>query len=288
MPSTSTTLRSCTPPSDHFDEERRRCPAPVLGTRAGRQSAHDAAFRRARAETGSYAPSVIDRLPRVLLRAEGGAVAVTAIALYLHADYPWWLLVVLALAPDLSMVGYAAGPTIGAAAYDAAHTSLLPVVLAAIGVIADAEIAIQVGLIWLAHRRGSRDRVRPEVSHRIQGHPPTARIAANVPSAPVFREMSHEGVRTGCGAVNDHRRRPGEITDVGRYSPPDWHPTEDMILFGDRDIRGVAGHRLRDHAHVVLGAGARAGRRRHPDGGSSEVVADKARVPPDHHPGLRR
>ena len=102
-------------------------------------------------ETGSYALSMIDRLPRVLLRAEGVAVAVTAIALYLHADYPWWLLVVLALAPDLSMVGYAAGPTIGAAAYDAAHTYSLPVVLAAIGVIADAEIAIQVGLIWLAH-----------------------------------------------------------------------------------------------------------------------------------------
>jgi hypothetical protein len=94
---------------------------------------------------------MIDRLPRVLLRAEGVAVAVTAIALYFHADYPWWLLVVLALAPDLSMIGYVAGPTIGAAAYDAAHTSSLPVVLAAIGVIADAEIAVQVGLIWLAH-----------------------------------------------------------------------------------------------------------------------------------------
>ena len=94
---------------------------------------------------------MIDRLPRILLRAEGGVVAVTAIALYLHADYPWWLLVVLALAPDLSAVGYLAGPTVGAAAYDAAHTYSLPIGVAAIGVIADAEIAIQVGLIWLAH-----------------------------------------------------------------------------------------------------------------------------------------
>ena len=94
---------------------------------------------------------MIDRLPRILLRAEGVAVAVAAIGLYFHADYPWWLLVVLALAPDLSIVGYVAGPTIGAAAYDAAHTYSLPVVLAAIGVIADAENAIQVGLIWLAH-----------------------------------------------------------------------------------------------------------------------------------------
>ena len=66
--------------------------------------------------------------PRVLLRAEGLAVAVAAVALYFHAGYPWWLLVVLVLAPDLSMVGYLAGPNVGAMAYDAAHTYVLPVV----------------------------------------------------------------------------------------------------------------------------------------------------------------
>jgi hypothetical protein len=76
---------------------------------------------------------------------------IASIALYFNADYPWWLLVVLVLAPDLSMVGYAAGSTVGAAAYDAAHTYSLPVILGTIGVIADAETAVQVGLIWLAH-----------------------------------------------------------------------------------------------------------------------------------------
>jgi Domain of unknown function (DUF4260) len=83
---------------------------------------------------------MVDRLPRVLLRAEGLGVPVAAIALYFHADYPWWLLVVLVLAPDLSMVGYLAGSTIGAAAYDAAHTYSLPVALAAVGLIVDAEL----------------------------------------------------------------------------------------------------------------------------------------------------
>jgi hypothetical protein len=94
---------------------------------------------------------VADRLPRVLLRAEGVAVAIAAIALYFHAGYPWWLFLALILAPDLSMVGYVAGPATGAATYDAAHTYALPVVLAAIGVVADADVAVQVGLIWLAH-----------------------------------------------------------------------------------------------------------------------------------------
>jgi Domain of unknown function (DUF4260) len=94
---------------------------------------------------------VVDRLPRVLLHAEGAAVAAAAIALYFDAGYPWWLLVALALAPDLSMVGYLAGPIIGAAAYDAAHTYSLPVALAAVGLIVDAETAVQLGLIWLTH-----------------------------------------------------------------------------------------------------------------------------------------
>jgi hypothetical protein len=94
---------------------------------------------------------MVDRLPRALLHAEGVAVAVAAIALYFHADFPWWLLVALVLAPDLSMVGYLAGPAIGAAAYDAAHTYSLPVALAAVGLIVDAETAVQVGLIWLTH-----------------------------------------------------------------------------------------------------------------------------------------
>lgn len=78
-------------------------------------------------------------------------VAVAAIALYVHLDYPWWLLLVLALAPDLSMVGYAAGPIVGAAAYDVAHTYSLPVALAAIGVLVDADLAVQIGLVWIAH-----------------------------------------------------------------------------------------------------------------------------------------
>lgn len=94
---------------------------------------------------------MVDRLPRVLLRAEGVAVAVAAIALYFHADYPWWLLVALVLVPDLSIAGYVLGPTIGATIYDAAHTYALPVALAAIGVIADAEAAVQLGLILFAH-----------------------------------------------------------------------------------------------------------------------------------------
>jgi Domain of unknown function (DUF4260) len=94
---------------------------------------------------------VAERLPRLLLHTEGVAVAAAAIVVYFHAGYPWWLLLALALAPDLSLLGFLAGPRRGAQAYDAAHTYVLPVALTTAGVLADADRAVQVGLIWLAH-----------------------------------------------------------------------------------------------------------------------------------------
>ena len=94
---------------------------------------------------------VLGRLPRLLLHAEGAAVAAAAIALYFYADYPWWLLVILALAPDVSLAGYVAGPRVGSAIYNAAHTYVPPVALGAIGVIAGADLAIQLALIWITH-----------------------------------------------------------------------------------------------------------------------------------------
>jgi Domain of unknown function (DUF4260) len=98
-----------------------------------------------------YVDPVLSRLPGVLLRVEGAAVAGAAVALYFHAGYPWWLLVVLVLAPDLSMLGFMAGPSVGTVSYNALHTSAPPVVLATVGVIVDTDIAVQLGLIWLAH-----------------------------------------------------------------------------------------------------------------------------------------
>jgi hypothetical protein len=92
-----------------------------------------------------------ERLPRLLLHAEGAAVAIAAVVLYFDAGYAWWLLVVLALAPDLSAVGFLAGPRVGTVAYDVAHTYVWPVALAALGVVGDADTAVQLGLIWATH-----------------------------------------------------------------------------------------------------------------------------------------
>jgi hypothetical protein len=86
-----------------------------------------------------------------LLQAEGAALFVAAIALYLDADFSILALVLLALAPDVAFVGFLAGPRIGAISYDALHFEAVPLLLGTVGVLAEEPVAIQVALIWLAH-----------------------------------------------------------------------------------------------------------------------------------------
>jgi hypothetical protein len=94
---------------------------------------------------------MLDRLPRRLLRLEGLALALAALVVYVHMDYGWLALLLLILAPDLSMIGYVAGPRIGALAYDALHTTIAPLALGAVGIVAESATPIQLALIWLAH-----------------------------------------------------------------------------------------------------------------------------------------
>ena len=93
----------------------------------------------------------VGRLPGLLLRLEGAAVLAGSLALYFDQDFGWLALVVLALAPDLAAIGYMAGPTVGATAYDIAHTEALPIALGVAGVLADEATAVQLALIWLVH-----------------------------------------------------------------------------------------------------------------------------------------
>ena len=93
----------------------------------------------------------LERLPRSLLHAEGLAVIVGALCLYFDAGYGWVLLVVLFLAPDLSILGYVAGPRAGALTYDVVHTYVGPIALGVAGVLGGSDLAIQLALIWSAH-----------------------------------------------------------------------------------------------------------------------------------------
>jgi hypothetical protein len=94
---------------------------------------------------------MVQRLPSRLLRLEGLAVLTAALVLYFDAGFGWLLLLLLILAPDLSALGYLAGPRFGAGSYDLVHTYVGPIVLVVVGVLADADTAMQIALIWFAH-----------------------------------------------------------------------------------------------------------------------------------------
>lgn len=89
--------------------------------------------------------------PRSYLRVEGLAVFALAVGGYVTLGGPLWLFVVLALAPDLSMLGYLAGSRLGSYAYNVAHTYALPAVVGATGFWLDARLALLVALVWAAH-----------------------------------------------------------------------------------------------------------------------------------------
>ncbi len=89
--------------------------------------------------------------PQYLLRLEGVAIGAVATASYFTIGGPLWLFVVLALAPDVAMLAYLAGPRVGSTVYNAFHTYLAPVAVGAVGVWLGVSPLIWVALVWAAH-----------------------------------------------------------------------------------------------------------------------------------------
>ena len=89
--------------------------------------------------------------PRTFLRVEGLAALGLALGVYAALDGPLWLLLVLALAPDLSMLGYLVGSRVGSLVYNVAHTYTLPLALAGAGGWVGVDIAVLLAAIWTGH-----------------------------------------------------------------------------------------------------------------------------------------
>jgi hypothetical protein len=88
---------------------------------------------------------------RLLLRLEGLAALAASLALYAQCGFSWPLFALLFLAPDLAMLGYFAGPRIGAAAYNLVHTYALALPLAAAGFFIGIPALMAAALILIAH-----------------------------------------------------------------------------------------------------------------------------------------
>ncbi len=83
---------------------------------------------------------------RRVLRLEAACECAFAVAAYARSRGSWRAFGLMALAPDVAMIGYLAGPRIGAAAYNAAHSYVGPAALLLAG-----RRARPIALVWSAH-----------------------------------------------------------------------------------------------------------------------------------------
>lgn len=89
--------------------------------------------------------------PNRTLRLEGAVTLAAGLVGFGMLDGPWWLLLLLALAPDLSMLGYVFGPRWGHRAYNTVHTYVGPLVALGIAVWFGWTALAWVALVWGAH-----------------------------------------------------------------------------------------------------------------------------------------
>ena len=86
-----------------------------------------------------------------ILRSEGLAITALTAILYARTGASWWAFLVLWFVPDLSMLGYLAGPFWGARIYNAIHAYTLPATLAICALILRSDTLVPVALIWANH-----------------------------------------------------------------------------------------------------------------------------------------
>jgi Domain of unknown function (DUF4260) len=109
-------------------------------------SSSSSVFQPPRTDGGSVSGGV-----HPLLRLEGLTVFAVSLALYAHAGFSWAIFALFLLAPDLSMLGYLAGPRIGAVLYNLVHTYISALSLTLVGFLGSLPALTAAGLILIAH-----------------------------------------------------------------------------------------------------------------------------------------
>ncbi|MBW3128650.1 DUF4260 domain-containing protein [Hymenobacter profundi] len=86
-----------------------------------------------------------------LLKLEELAELLLAVLVFAHLPYAWWVLPATFLLPDVSMLGYLAGPRIGAVCYNLAHHKALAVVVGVSGWWLGSSLLLLAGTVLLLH-----------------------------------------------------------------------------------------------------------------------------------------
>jgi hypothetical protein len=86
-----------------------------------------------------------------LLKMEELAELLLALVVFSRLPYAWWVLPAAFLLPDLSMLGYLAGPRIGAFSYNFAHHKALAVAAGAAGLLLGQPVLLLAGTVLWFH-----------------------------------------------------------------------------------------------------------------------------------------
>jgi hypothetical protein len=88
---------------------------------------------------------------RVWLAIDDLAIFIAAVAFCFYTHAPWYVFALMALAPDIGMLGYLAGNKIGAICYNAVHIYAVPLVIGCFGLANGSSVLQAVALVWIAH-----------------------------------------------------------------------------------------------------------------------------------------
>jgi hypothetical protein len=88
---------------------------------------------------------------RLILRAEGLCVFIAATLAYSRSGAGWGTFACFFLLPDVSFLGYLAGPRFGAASYNLAHSYVGAVACLVCAYMVPAPLLLTAGIIWCAH-----------------------------------------------------------------------------------------------------------------------------------------
>lgn len=95
--------------------------------------------------------SFVTGQPKILLRLEGLCILLISLLFYSTSGFSWSLFGWLFLVPDIALLGYLFNPRVGSVAYNITHSLLIPLGLAAVGVILGVSLALSLATIWIAH-----------------------------------------------------------------------------------------------------------------------------------------
>ncbi|UOQ71592.1 DUF4260 domain-containing protein [Hymenobacter cellulosilyticus] len=88
---------------------------------------------------------------KLLLKIEELAQLLLALFVFTYLPYAWWVLPATFLLPDLSMLGYVAGPRVGAVCYNLAHHKALALAVGVAGWVLGLPLLVLAGTVLLGH-----------------------------------------------------------------------------------------------------------------------------------------